>query len=775
MSPTQVIYAPMANVGNVDYEDGSVFIDLKTVAYSKDADVEGADDARRAQTGGAAQLVRRLQDLGDGVDGKLGDSTLRLFGSDAGVAASAVDDEDEEEDDDDMEEDEEEEEDDDESSDSEADEDAAARASFFERTKEDLSRRLAAKNAEDVAAWVYDSDASNGAASDGGDDDDDDDAAFFRRKGAGGGAAPAGGGAAPRAGADGADVDDDGRKLAALVPSLKAGDLDGYYASTKLRFATGAAPGGVDGDDGAAWDDDAPLHGDFEELDASSSSDDDDDAAEEALSPQDAARKAAAEKKAAAMSLRDDDGDGGAGDDAAGDGDDDDEENTFLAEQRAALAKQKLSNEREFRDDAARLGLEGLSSGQYVRVRLERVPCEFVDHLSPRRPVILGGLLPHEAAPASLVTGRVRRHRWYGKVLKARDPVLFSCGWRRFQSAPLYSLEDERQTRSRYLKYTPEHMHCGATFWAPGIAPNSPLVGFHSLSSSSTTFRVSCVGVVLKQEATSKVSKKLKLCGAPYKVERNTAFVDGMFTSALEAAKFEGATLKTVSGVRGAIKKAVREDVSEAGKHARAGAFRASFEDKVLLSDIVVCRLWVPVDPPKLCAPVRDLLQAPGAPPRGLMRTVAELRRDTRTAIPVDKDSLYRPVDRAPRAFHKQVLPKKLVEALPFASKPKGATAPKSAKRPGYLASRGDARTGLAHPEAPEARAAKKLVHQLNALRNDKKRTRDATRDVAKRARAAKLAKIDASKAKSSKAKAKAEYKRQGKDSAKQRAKFGGD
>ena len=85
----------MANVGNVDYEDGSVFIDLKTVAYSKDADVEGADDARRAQTGGAAQLVRRLQDLGDGVDGKLGDSTLRLFGSDAGVAASAVDDDDE--------------------------------------------------------------------------------------------------------------------------------------------------------------------------------------------------------------------------------------------------------------------------------------------------------------------------------------------------------------------------------------------------------------------------------------------------------------------------------------------------------------------------------------------------------------------------------------------------------------------------------------------------------------------------------------------------------
>jgi ribosome biogenesis protein BMS1 len=55
--------------------------------------------------------------------------------------------------------------------------------------------------------------------------------------------------------------------------------------------------------------------------------------------------------------------------------------------------------------------------------------------------------------------------------------------------------------------------------------------------------------------------KKLKLIGEAFDIHKNTAFIKGMFNSNLEAAKFTGAQLKTVSGIRGTVKRVVKDGV----------------------------------------------------------------------------------------------------------------------------------------------------------------------------------------------------------------------
>jgi hypothetical protein len=47
---------------------------------------------------------------------------------------------------------------------------------------------------------------------------------------------------------------------------------------------------------------------------------------------------------------------------------------------------------------------------------------------------------------------RLKRHRWYRKILKSNDPLVFSLGWRRFQSLPIYSIQDQNN-RNRLVSF----------------------------------------------------------------------------------------------------------------------------------------------------------------------------------------------------------------------------------------------------------------------------------------------------------------------------------
>ena len=237
-------------------------------------------------------------------------------------------------------------------------------------------------------------------------------------------------------------------------------------------------------------------------------------------------------------------------------------------------------------------------------------------------------------------------------------------------------------------------------------------------------FRISATGVVLELDQTTTIVKKLKLTGTPYKIFKNTAFLKGMFNSVLECAKFEGASLRTVSGVRGQIKKALRTP---------EGAVRATFEDRILMSDVVFIRTWYQVTVPKYCNPVTSLLSQDKRVWSG-MRTVGQIRFETGTKPKPNRDSLYKPITRETRRFNPLRVPASLQRQLPFKSKPK---LKEKLKRKSLA-------TRRAVVLEPEEKRVLTLMQQLATLHRDKAKRRKQKQDERHKAHLAEKAKQEA-------------------------------
>ncbi|KAK4504946.1 hypothetical protein PRZ48_002909 [Zasmidium cellare] len=376
-------------------------------------------------------------------------------------------------------------------------------------------------------------------------------------------------------------------------------------------------------------------------------------------------------------------------------------EDEWYDAQKALLQKQQEINRSEFEalDEASRVRAEGFRAGTYARLILSSVPCEFTENFDARFPLLIGGLQPTEER-FGFVQVRIKRHRWHKKILKTNDPLIFSLGWRRFQTTPVYSISDSR-TRNRMLKYTPEHMHCFGTFYGPLAAPNTGFCCVQNFSNKNPGFRIAATGVVLNVDEGTEIVKKLKLTGHPYKIFKNTAFIKDMFGSALEIAKFEGAGIKTVSGIRGQIKKALSKP---------EGCFRATFEDKVLMSDIIILRAWYPVKPHRFYNPVTNLLEGGSADSWEGMRLTGQVRAAQNIPTPKEKNSNYRPVERQERHFNPLRVPRKLQAELPYKSQ---ITQMKPQKKDTYTSKRAVVVGG-------EEKVARRLMQQVMSLRNEK-------------------------------------------------------
>ncbi|KUI69048.1 Ribosome biogenesis protein bms1 [Cytospora mali] len=508
------------------------------------------------------------------------------------------------------------------------------------------------------------------------------------------------------------------------VPVFDYDKLASYWSdeanieALRKKFTTATLLGGDEGEDG---DDDFEGFGsgDDEEADGEGDDDGEGDGAFEDLETgekhgptevnlEDEREKNARRKEELKLRFEEEDREGFNNDkaNARREGGDDEEhgEDDWYDAQKAMIQKQLDINKAEFEnlDERQRMLVEGFKAGRYAKLVLEGVPAEFVKQFNAKMPIIVGGLSPTEDRFGFLQV-RIKRHRWHKKILKTGDPLIFSLGWRRFQTMPIYSISDSR-VRNRMLKYTPEHMHCFGTFYGPLIAPNTGFVCFQNFSATNPGFRIAATGTILSVDESTEIVKKLKLTGTPYKIFKNTAFIKDMFNTSLEIAKFEGASIKTVSGIRGQIKRALSKP---------EGHFRATFEDKILLSDIVFLRAWYPIKPHRFYNPVTNLVGWQRA------RLTGEIRAAEDIATPQNKNSQYRKIERAERHFNPLRVPRKLAAELPYKSQ---IVQTKPQKKLTYMQKRAVVVGG-------EEKKARDLMQKLTTIRKDVAEKRKAKKD----------------------------------------------
>lgn len=354
-------------------------------------------------------------------------------------------------------------------------------------------------------------------------------------------------------------------------------------------------------------------------------------------------------------------------------------DHSYYESLKAEALKQSELNKSVFEnlDEGLRIEVEGFRPGLYVRMLFKDMPSEFVTNFDTSYPILIGALNMAEQN-IGFVSCKVKKHRWYKKILKTNDPLIISLGWRRFQTLPIYSkIEDD--LKCRYLKYTPEHVTCNMHFFGPITPQNTGFLALQTVNNNHNEikqlgFRIAATGSVNEINKSTQIVKKLKLVGTPLKIYKKTAFIKDMFTSTLEVTKFEGARIKTVSGIRGQIKKALNKP---------EGAFRATFEDKILMSDIIFCRTWFKVDVTKFYAPVVNLLLPSGSKNAWQgMKTKGQLKRERNVKNDANTDSMYTEVTRTAKVFKPLVIPKELQKGLPYRFKPKDKSTTLSGNNP---------------------------------------------------------------------------------------------
>ncbi|KAI3854971.1 hypothetical protein MKX03_009129 [Papaver bracteatum] len=295
-------------------------------------------------------------------------------------------------------------------------------------------------------------------------------------------------------------------------------------------------------------------------------------------------------------------------------------------------------------DELSNMEIECFRAGTYVRFEFNDVPFEMVKNHDPCQPILVGGI---EEAKLGYMQVKLEPHSWHMKLLKSKDPIIISVSWRRYQTRPIYTLEDFHG-RNRVLKYTLEDMPCLATFWGPLAPAGTELAVVQSLADNKAAFRILAKAPVLEFNHDIKILKKCKRIF--FFIFKKTALIKDMFTSDLEIANFKNAKIQTARG-------SVPSPAGKSLTHGLGGIAKCTFKRKVRKHDTVFMHVYEQVEVPRLFNPLmREVQNHPiNRIWHGVVDTY-ELTRASDLCVPANLESYYKrhinPFDARDRELH---------------------------------------------------------------------------------------------------------------------------
>jgi len=263
-----------------------------------------------------------------------------------------------------------------------------------------------------------------------------------------------------------------------------------------------------------------------------------------------------------------------------------------------------LDSEDEEEEDMARACVP---PGAYVTITLEGVPPSSFANLSPHTLLNAVSLLPHENKVSVLHMGLTTQSSTKSEYdtevpIKSKDVLTFRCGWRTWQSRPIFSQLNLNSDKHKFERYMPSG---AGTFFAGSVfgpvtyaqcpvmmfreakdtGSDDALIGEEESGNGRREFLAH--GSMIGADADRIVLKRIVLTGFPTRVHKRHATVKYMFYNPEDVKWFMPAGITTKHGLQGNI-------VQSVGDH---GVMKCLFNAPIKQHDTVCLPLYKRVFP----------------------------------------------------------------------------------------------------------------------------------------------------------------------------------